>query len=166
MALKPLMRSSELMFRYGWDQLRQRTIYSGVDGGIRGDFGVSCPPRKRALIFRLGVFSFCRVLRIGVPECCAHVLDGIEVVVAVAEFTFALLLGFGGVPGVDQELWFGILLLILFSPMSSYKRRPVQIAVWRRLRHLTSGPLERHTGACYLLLYVMMKFRSTCLGAS
>jgi hypothetical protein len=43
------------------------------------------------------------------------VLDGIDVVVAVAEFTFALLLKFRGVPGVDQELWFGILLILLFT---------------------------------------------------
>jgi len=56
------------------------------------------------------------------------VLDGIKVVVAVAEFTFALLLGFGGVASVDKELWFGIL-LVLLSPMSSYKHQPVRTAV-------------------------------------
>ena len=98
--------------------------------GIKRDFGVGTLPREQALVSCLDVFLFCRVLRIGVPECWAHMLDGIEVVVAVAEFTFALLLGFGGVPGVDRELWFGILLLFLLSPMSSYKHRPVRTAVW------------------------------------
>ena len=57
-------------------------------------------------------------------------LDGIEVVVAVDKFTFAPLPDFEGVPGVDRELWFGLLLLILLSLMSSYKRQPVQTAVW------------------------------------
>jgi hypothetical protein len=83
--------------------------------GISRDFGVGSLPRKRALVFCLGVFLFRRVLRIGVLECWAHVLDGIEVVVAVAEFTFALLLRFGGVLGVDRELWFSILLIPLFT---------------------------------------------------
>ena len=78
--------------------------------GIRRDFGVGSLPRKRALVFCLGVFLFCRVLRIGVLECWAHVLDGIEVVVAVAEFTFALLLG-----SEECQAWIGNFSLVSSS---------------------------------------------------